>query len=179
MVQFIMISAIIGTSAFNTSGQVLALAGPVGLLVAMILAGAIAACVGETVGEMVQVFRVPNAIFAYIAAWVDEDIAWVVGILYWYCWATILPEEMLSAAALIKYWNLEAPWPPLVFYFLVPSFLVALNLFPVYVYGWIETVGGALKTLLLLVVSCIMFAISRQGRWLTTAVRLFLLLRCI
>ncbi|KAE9367500.1 hypothetical protein N431DRAFT_486595 [Stipitochalara longipes BDJ] len=159
---FIIISAVIGTSAFNTAGQVLALAGPVGLLVAVILTGAIAASTGETIGEMVQVFRVPNAIYEYIAAWVDEDIAWVAGIMYWYCWATILPEEMLSAAALIKYWNLETPWPPLIFYFLVPLFFVALNLFPVYVYGWIETVGGALKSLLLIVVSCIMFAVSQQ-----------------
>jgi amino acid permease len=122
----------------------------------------------------VQVFRVPNAIYEYIAAWVDEDIAWVTGIMYWYCWATILPEEMLSAAALIKYWNLETPWPPLIFYFLVPVFFVALNLFPVYVYGWIETVGGVLKTLLLIVVSCIMFAVSQQGKCPIISLRLFL-----
>jgi amino acid permease len=143
----------------------------VGLLLAIILAGAIAVCVGETVGEMVQVFRIPNAIFEYTAAWVDEDIAWVTGILYFYCWASILPEEMLSAAALAKYWELEPVWPPLVFYGLVPFFLVALNLFPVYVYGWIETVGGVLKTLLVIVVSCLMFGISRQGRCLTTNLR--------
>jgi hypothetical protein len=42
-------SAIIGTSAFNTAGQVLALAGPVGLLLAIILTGAIAASTGKTI----------------------------------------------------------------------------------------------------------------------------------
>jgi amino acid permease len=94
--------------------------------------------------------------------------------MYWYCWATILPEEMLSAAALIKYWKLETTWPPLLFYFLVPAFFVGLNLFPVYVYGWIETVGGALKTLLLIVVSCIMFGVSQQGKCLMISLRLFL-----
>jgi amino acid transporter len=55
--QFIIISAVVGTSAFTNAGQVLALAGPVGLLVAIILTGAIAASTGETVGEMVQVWK--------------------------------------------------------------------------------------------------------------------------
>jgi amino acid permease len=80
--------------------------------------------------------------------------------------------EMLSAAALVKYWDLEAAWPPIIFYFLVPFFLVGLNLFPVYVYGWIETVGGALKTLLIIVVSCILFGISRQGKCLSISVHI-------
>ncbi|XTI89222.1 hypothetical protein V2W45_1201031, partial [Cenococcum geophilum] len=72
--QFIIILAVIGTLAFNTAGQVLATAGPVGLLVAIILIGAIGWCVREIVREMVQVFRVLNAIFKYISAWVDKDI---------------------------------------------------------------------------------------------------------
>lgn len=69
----------------------------------------------------------------------------------------------MSAAALVRYWNLEPVWPPLTFYLLVPVGLVAINLCPVYVYGWIETVAGALKTVLLLTVSGCIFAVSRQG----------------
>ena len=154
----------IGTSAFTTAGQVLSTAGPVGLLVAVLLTGAMAWCVGETVGELVQVFRVPSAIFEYISAFVDEDIGWACGILYWYTFATVFPEEMLSAAALVRYWDIEPFWSPLIFYFLAPLGMVGLNLCPVYVYGWVETVGGVLKTILLFVVSGCMFAVSRQGR---------------
>jgi hypothetical protein len=44
----------------------------------------------------------------------------------------------------------------------------------VYVYGWIETVGGALKTLLLIVVSCILFGVSQQGKCPIISFRLFL-----
>jgi amino acid permease len=51
--KFIILSAIIGTSAFNASGRALRTASPVGLLATTIIAGAIAAAAGETVGEMV------------------------------------------------------------------------------------------------------------------------------
>jgi yeast amino acid transporter len=127
------------------------------------MTGAIAWCVGETVGELVQVFRVPNAVFEYISAFVDEEIAWGCTFLYWYCWATIFPEEMLSAAAMIRYWNLEPIWPPLIFYLIAPLAMVGINLCPVYVYGWIETVGGIVKSILLFAVSGCMFAVSRHG----------------
>jgi len=95
-------------------------------------AGVIAICVGETVSEMVQVFPIPNATFVYIRYWLgDQDIAWAMGVLYWYVWALIFATEMISGAHLLNYWNPGPVWPGLTFFFWVPCGLVALNLFRV------------------------------------------------
>jgi amino acid permease len=94
--------------------------------------GVVAICFGETVSELVQVFPVPNATFVYVNFWLgDQDIAWATGTLYWYAWATIFAQEMISAAKLLGFWNPGTVWPGLIFYFLVPCSLVAINLFPV------------------------------------------------
>lgn len=82
--QFIILSGVLGGSIFNTSGEALKLAGPVNLIVSTIFTGSIAVCVGETVSEFVQVFPVPNGVFAYIDAWIDEDLGWIMGLLYWF-----------------------------------------------------------------------------------------------
>ena len=38
----------------------------------------------EGTSEMIQCFPVPNAPMEYVKAFVDPDLAWVVGMLYWY-----------------------------------------------------------------------------------------------
>lgn len=37
----------------------------------------------ESVSELVQIFPAPNAIYEYVATFVDEDLAWVAGMAYW------------------------------------------------------------------------------------------------
>jgi amino acid permease len=98
----------------------------------MVFAGFVAICVGETISEMVQVFPVPNAAFNYVKYWLgDEDIAWAIGTLYWYAWATIFAQQMISAANLLGYWGPGRFWPCVAFYFWAPVALITLNLFPV------------------------------------------------
>jgi len=98
----------------------------------MAFAGFVAICVGETLSEMVQVFPVPNAAFNYVKYWLgDEDVAWAIGTLYWYSWATIFAQQMISAANLFGYWCPGPFWPCITFYFFVPLALITLNLFPV------------------------------------------------
>jgi amino acid permease len=75
---------VIGTGVFSGNGEALFLSGPLGLLLTIIVLGFIAICVGETISELVQVWAVPNAIYEYISAFVDRDLAAVVAVLYWY-----------------------------------------------------------------------------------------------
>ncbi len=126
--QFIVISSVIGTGIFSGNGDSLATSGPVGLLLNVVVLGLIAICVGETVSEFVQVWGVPNAVYEYVAAFVDEDAAWVVAILYWYSFAAAFGVQMLSAAKLMQYWEPENWLPPLIFFGLVPWFLFILNM---------------------------------------------------
>ena len=66
-----------------SNGPALELAGPAGLLVAFFIVSFITIMVMEGVSELTQLFPAPNAVFEYVRAFVDEDLAWVVGIAYW------------------------------------------------------------------------------------------------
>jgi amino acid transporter len=48
------------------------------------MAGVIAICAAEGLSELTQLFPAPNAIVEYVRAFVDEDLAWVIGIAYWW-----------------------------------------------------------------------------------------------
>ncbi|KAF7539290.1 hypothetical protein G7054_g2283 [Neopestalotiopsis clavispora] len=137
---------VIGSAVFNYNGSVLEVSGPIGLLLAVLLNGIIAAFVGETVSELVQVFPAQNAIYLYVEQFVDEDLAWVASIAHWYCWASIMPVQMLNASRILEYWpDVDSVAGPMAFYGFTPWVLFALNLWGVDYFGWIETVGGALK----------------------------------
>ena len=80
----IAISAVVGTGVFVSSGEILHGAGPAGLLVALTVVGVIACAVMECLSELIQVFPAPNALVEYVWAFVDPDLAYLVGIAYWY-----------------------------------------------------------------------------------------------
>lgn len=82
-VQFIVASVIIGEGIFSGDGQALEASGPAGALLALFVISMITICVMEGISELVQLYPCPNAIVAYIGAFVDEDLAWVCGVAYW------------------------------------------------------------------------------------------------
>lgn len=73
----------VGTGIFNNNGQALEVAGPMGLVLCIVIQGVIAAFVGESVSELVQVFPAPNALYAYVENFVDEDLGWIASIAHW------------------------------------------------------------------------------------------------
>ena len=82
--QMIGISAVIGVTIFYIDGEALEVAGPGGTMLAFVIIGIVAICVMEGISEMIQCFPAPNPFMEYTRAFVDPDLAWVVGILYWY-----------------------------------------------------------------------------------------------
>ncbi|KAI1846699.1 hypothetical protein JX266_007272 [Neoarthrinium moseri] len=142
---FIIFSVVIGSGVFNYNGSVLEIAGPLGLLLAVLLNGLLASFVGECVSELVQLFPAQNAIYLYVEQFVDEDLASVAAVAHWYCWASILPLQMLNAARILEYWKGDTIIASIVFYGVTPWIIFALNLCGVDYFGWIETVGGILK----------------------------------
>jgi amino acid transporter len=68
---------------FTTNGEALKLAGPAGLILAVVAIGILSIMVSECISELVQQFPVPNALMKYVSTFVDEDLGWVVGIAYW------------------------------------------------------------------------------------------------
>jgi yeast amino acid transporter len=64
---------------------------------------------------------------------VDADLGWVVGIAYWYAFASVFAVQNLAAAELSKYWGLSQTFQTLAFYAVAPLVILILNLFGVFV----------------------------------------------
>ena len=79
----IVVSNVIGITVFYGDGEALEVAGPSGVLLAFAVVGVTAICVMEGISEMVQMFPTPNANMEFVRVFVDEDLAWVVGVAYW------------------------------------------------------------------------------------------------
>ena len=63
--------------------MILGVAGPGATLLAFGLIGIVAIAVMEGICEMVVLWPVPNAMVEFVRAFVDPDLAKVVGISYW------------------------------------------------------------------------------------------------
>ena len=60
------------------------IAGPGGLLIAWVVVATTAICVMEGLSEMVIMWPVSNAMVEYVKAFVDKDLAIVIGLAYWF-----------------------------------------------------------------------------------------------
>jgi yeast amino acid transporter len=96
--------------------------------------GILSIAVLDGISEFTQLFPARNAIVEYTRAFVDRDLGWVVGIAYWYTFASVFAVQNLAAAGLAQYWNLSELWQIIGFYLLAPVLVLGINLFPVYVW---------------------------------------------
>ncbi|KAL8796006.1 MAG: hypothetical protein Q9195_001582 [Heterodermia aff. obscurata] len=177
----IAISAIIGFTIFYIDGEALEIAGPGGTLLAFVVISIVAVCVMEGISEMIQCFPAPNAPMEYVKAFVDHDLAWVVGLMYWYIknhqdqqssadalyprytYASIFAIQIVAAAGFSDYWNLTQVYQTIAFYGLAPVVLLFVNFAGVWYFGWIETVGGFLKICLVVGGGIFMYAVHSEN----------------
>ncbi|KAJ9637660.1 hypothetical protein H2199_007150 [Coniosporium tulheliwenetii] len=164
---FIVLSAIIGGGIFNQNGEALELAGPGGMIVAMIFMGLVTIAMSEGVSEFTQMFPAPNAIVEYVRTFVDEDLGWVVGIAFWYTFAAIFAVQNLAAANMSRYWGLAQTWQTIGFYVVAPAIILAINFVGVWLFGIIETIGGVLKVCIVFGTSVVLYKIAANGMRLT------------
>ncbi len=81
----ILISGIIGgLIIFGAHGQYLRTAGPAGLMTALLYVGFNAIFVMEGLSELIVLWPVSNAMVEYVRVFIDEDLALVVGLAYWF-----------------------------------------------------------------------------------------------
>lgn len=102
-------------------------------MLSVVAIGLITIFVGECISELSQQFPAPNAIVEYVKTFVDQDLGWVVGIAYWYAFASVFAVQNLAAAGLSRYWGLSQTWQTLAFYVLSPLAIVVLNFCGVFV----------------------------------------------
>lgn len=68
---------------FSTIGSVLHTASTISTLIALGIVGFITICVMASLGELVVLWPVPNALVEYVRFFLDKDLATVVGVTYW------------------------------------------------------------------------------------------------
>lgn len=67
----------------RSGSEILGIAGPSGVLTAFGIVGIVAICVMEGVCEMIVLWPITNPMMEFVKAFVDRDLAVVVGITYW------------------------------------------------------------------------------------------------
>lgn len=83
-----------GIGLFQTSGEIIALSGSVGALLAFIFAGLVVFSVMRSLAEMASVRPVKGALMDYPHTFVDEALGFAVGIIYWS--VSISPRSLLE-----------------------------------------------------------------------------------
>ncbi|GKZ19837.1 hypothetical protein AbraIFM66951_007789 [Aspergillus brasiliensis] len=159
---FITLSVVIGSGIFTNNGMALAIAGPMGLIVAVLIISIVILAVNECIAELTQQFPVYNSIVEYVRAFVDEDLGWVIGLAYWYAYAATFASQTSMAATLLEYWGLPTAWRVLICYVFVPVILFLLNMTGVFWYGVVETIGGFLKLAMIVAISIYLYTIANN-----------------
>ena len=160
-VQFIALSGAIGTGLFVGSGQVLCLAGPLSAFLAYLITGFNLYCVINSLGEMATYLPVPGAVPVFAARYVDEALGFTLGWNYWYQLAIGVPIEITAAALVIDYWQNSVPTIVWLVVLWIP--MIAINMFPVHIYGEAEFVFGAIKLTTIIGLILLMFIIDLGG----------------
>ncbi|KAI1071813.1 hypothetical protein LB507_005268 [Fusarium sp. FIESC RH6] len=103
--QFIAIGAAVGTGLFIGTGNALATAGPVSLLIAFIFVGTLLFSVMTALGEMAAYIPVAGAFTTYATRFLDPTFGFAMGWIYWFSWSITFALELTAAGLIIQYWE--------------------------------------------------------------------------
>ncbi|KAL2047572.1 hypothetical protein N7G274_000613 [Stereocaulon virgatum] len=96
-------SSAVGIGLFQTSGEIIAMGGPVGALIAYVFAGLVIFSVMRSLAEMVSVRPVRGAIMDYPDVFVDEALGFAVGTMYWLANCMSMVTLTVAAAMFTQY----------------------------------------------------------------------------
>lgn len=157
--QMIALGGTIGTGLFVGTGQALSIGGPGFLFLAYCLITIFVYGIVTATTEISAYMPIHGSTMAsYASRYVSPSLGFAMGWLYWYSFAIVVPYEITAAGLVIDYWPNDVPitvWITILLFV-----IVALNCFPVKVYGETEFWFASLKvfTLIgLLILSVILF----------------------
>ena len=155
--QMIAIGGTIGTGLFLKSGSVIIAAGPLGALIAYMIAGLAVFCVVMSLGEMATLFPISGSFNAFAERFVDPALGFNAGWTYCFGWIMTLPVEVLAGASLLGYWFPDVnQW---YFISVMIVVLVSLNLFTVKSYGETEYWLSIVKVLAIILFIIVGFVV--------------------
>lgn len=146
-VVFMTFNIVFGVGYFQNTTYAFKVAGTGGAALAFFVVGFIAFCVVDCTSEMLSLFPIANPMVEFVRAFVDEDLATLVGTSYWLSYAAIFNSLVISAVNLLSISTERAYATAVVWLFL----LLLINLLPVRIYGHLEVIFGMLKTAILCV----------------------------
>ena len=161
--QMLVLGGTIGTGLFVGTGQALAIAGPAFLFSAYIVICFLVYGIVTALTEIGAYLPVPGMSVAYYGnRIVSPSLGFALGWMYWYTWGISVAYEITAAAVVINYWPNGVPVAVWITIMLVV--IVALNLFPVKVYGESEFWFASIKVFTivgLLILSVVLFFAPR------------------
>ncbi|KAI1407035.1 amino acid permease/ SLC12A domain-containing protein [Hypoxylon sp. FL1857] len=157
--QMLVIGGTIGTGLFVGTGQALAIAGPAFLFAAYLVICFLVYGIVTAITEVGAYLPVQGMSVAYYGnRIVSPSLGFALGWMYWYTWGISVAYEITAAAVVINYWPNTIPVAVWITIMLVV--IVALNFFPVKVYGESEFWFASIKVFTiigLLILSVVLF----------------------
>ncbi|KAL4982300.1 amino acid permease/ SLC12A domain-containing protein [Aspergillus falconensis] len=147
-INMIAIAGMIGTGLFLSSGQVIAIAGPAGALLAYILMGLITAGVAYTTGEITAFMPCTGGFVRHATKFVEPALGAATGWNFWYTMSISAPAEITAAATLIQFWRTDIS--PAVWITVFSAVIIAINFSNVRIYGESEVFFSSLKIMLII-----------------------------
>lgn len=143
-VTFIGFGGGIGTGLFIGTGAALANAGPLGLLLAFIIVGAVLWCVMESIGELATLFPTAGSFPHFATRFIDPAMGFTLAISYGYCYTIAIASEVSAAAIVVSYWTDISP--ALVISIGLAAIFI-INMSNVKFYGETEVITASIKVI--------------------------------
>lgn len=144
-VSMIALGGTIGTGLFIGTKSALSSAGPVGMLIAYIFMATVVYSLAQSIGEMATFIPITGSFTVFCTRFVSPAVGASVGWLYWFSWAMTFAIELSIVGQVIQFWTDAVPLAGWIGIFFV--ILLALNFFPVKVYGEIEFWMASIKVI--------------------------------
>ncbi|EWG54842.1 hypothetical protein FVEG_12949 [Fusarium verticillioides 7600] len=141
--QMIAFGGSIGTGLFVASGVALYRGGPVSLLLAFIIMGAMQFFTMQALGELSVAFPVGGSFANYSTRFLDPSWGFAMGWNYTLQYLIVLPLEIIAGAFTTNYWNPNASKSIFIVLFFI--LILGINLLGVKGYGEAEFVFSAVK----------------------------------
>lgn len=162
----IALSSGLGTGLLVGSASKLRTGGPLSILIAYAVVGAMCISTMCSVGELAVAYTEQDGGFQeWYKRFIDDSVAFALGWNYWLLWVTAISLELVTASITIQFWNNTINPDVFVAIFFVT--IVLINLFGVKGYGNAEFVMNSIKLMMLtgffIMGLCIDLGASKQG----------------
>jgi amino acid transporter len=158
---FMALGGSIGAGLFVSSGQALSIGGPASLVINFAICGLMVSMTMASLGEMATSYPVTGAFYDYTVRFVGKQWGFTMGWNFVFNWLIVLPFELTTIGAQIRYWSpsFESWWLVLPFAIL----LIVIALCGAKWFAELEHWLGVCKALALTVFICFALALVTRG----------------